>query len=156
MPLSSTEQRWGATIARTFVPRGVLGGTTDALDAGPLLAEDDSHSPWYTALLLRAAIWLVWLSPLWTLRAPRTFGGLSDDDRAVLLEALLHHSTYPVRQAVNYLKLVSCSVLLGSVPVLEHLQAYRLAGPLKDAAGRRGPAGGTASAGEALSGAAAP
>ena len=126
-------------IARTFVPLGSLAGTTDVLDAGPLLAEDDSHSPWHASLLLRAAIWLVWLAPLWTLRALRFFGGLGEDDRALLLEELLHHRAYPVRQAVNYLKLVSCSVTLGSLQVLKHLEAYRLAGPLADLPGAAGP-----------------
>ena len=134
------EQRWGAIIARTFVPLGSLAGSTDALDAGPLLAEDDRHGPWHASLLLRAAIWLVWLAPLWTFRSPRSFGGLGEEDRALLLESLLHHRSYPVRQSLNYLKLVSCSVTLGSLRVLEHLQAYRLAGPLAELPGAAAPA----------------
>ena len=124
MALTSFELRRAALIARTFVPKGVFGGATDDLDAGPLIREDDAHGPWHASALLRAAIWMVWLAPLWTFTGLRTFGGLSEEARADLLGRLLHHGAYSVRQSVMYLKLVSCSVLLGSVKVLAHLDAY--------------------------------
>lgn len=129
MALTSFELRRAALIARTFIPKGVLAGTTADLDAGPLIREDDTHSPWYSSFLLRFALWVVWLAPLWTFQCPRTFGGLSQDARADLLDRLLHHHAYAVRQSVMYLKLVSCSVLLGSVQVLAHLDAYHLGKP---------------------------
>jgi len=129
MALTSFELRRAALIARTFVPRGVLGGATDELDAGPLIREDDAFGPWHASLLLRAALWMVWLAPLWTLAGLRTFGGLSEEARADLLDRLLHHHAYSVRQSVMYLKLVSCSVLLGSVKVLAHLDAYNFGKP---------------------------
>ena len=125
MALTSFELRRAALIARTFIPKGVLAGTTDDLDAAALLREDDTHSPWHASLLLRAAVWMVWLSPLWTFMGLRTFGGLGEEARAALLDRLLHHDAYPVRQAVMYLKLCTCNVLLGSERVLAHLGAYK-------------------------------
>jgi hypothetical protein len=126
MALTSFELRRAALIARTFVPKGVLGGATDELDAGPLIREDDACSPWHASLLLRAALWMVWFAPLWTFTGFSTFGGLSEEARAALLARLLRHEAYSVRQSMMYLKLVSCSVLLGSVQVLEHVGAYRM------------------------------
>jgi hypothetical protein len=134
MALTTFELRRAALIARTFIPKGVLAGTTDDLDAAALLREDDTHSPWHASLLLRGAVWLVWLSPLWTFTGLRTFGGLAEEARADLLGRLLHHDAYPVRQAVMYLKLCACNVLLGSERVLAHLGAYRLGKPAPQAA----------------------
>ena len=129
MALTSFELRRAALIARTFLPKGVLAGTTDDLDAAALLREDDSYSPWYASLLLRVAVWMVWLAPLWTFTGLRTFGGLTEEARADLLGRLLHHHAYPVRQAVMYLKLCTCNVLLGSEKVLAHLGAYKFGKP---------------------------
>ena len=129
MALLSFEQRWAATVARCFVPRGVLGGTTDDIDPGPIIASDYDADPWHAALLLRASIWLVWLAPLWRLFRLRTFGGLDEPAREALLEGLLYHRSYAVRQMANYLKMISCSVLLGNRRVLAHLEAYRLDEP---------------------------
>jgi hypothetical protein len=138
MALTSLELRRAALIARTFIPKGVLAGTTDDLDAASLIREDDTHSPWYSSLLLRFAIWMVWLAPLWTLTGLRTFGGLTEDARADLLDRLLHHRAYSVRQSVMYLKLVTCCVLLGSVKVFTHLDAYNFGKPAAQA--KAGPA----------------
>lgn len=129
MALMSFEQRWAATLARTFLPLGVLGGTTDRLEPGARIAADDAASPWHAALLLRACLWLVWFSPVWRLGRLRTVGGLDAPAREALLEALLDHRSYAIRQMTMFLKLVSCTALLGDVGVLTHVGAYRLAGP---------------------------
>lgn len=129
MALSSFELRRAALIARTFIPRGVLGGTTDDLDAAALILEDDSHSPWHASFLLRFGLWLVWLWPLLSLSGLRTFGASSEQQREDQLDDMLHHRWYTVRQTVMYLKLVSCSSLLGSIKVLARLNAYHFAEP---------------------------
>ena len=129
MALTSFELRRAALIARTFIPRGVLGGTTDDLDAAALILEDDSHSPWHASFLLRFGVWLVWLWPLLSLSGLRSFGASTEQQREDQLDAMLHHRAYTVRQTVMYLKLVSCSSLLGSIKVLTHLNAYHFAEP---------------------------
>lgn len=128
MALFSFEQRWAATIARTFLPLGVLGGTTDRCEAGARISADDAPSPWHAALLLRVALWLVWFAPLWRSGRLRTVGGLDVPDREALLEALLLHRSYAIRQMTMYLKLVSCTALLGDLGVLTYVGAYRLPG----------------------------
>jgi hypothetical protein len=125
-------ERWRAeVIARALVPRGVLGGTTDGIDAGALLDQECQGGPWHAALLLKLGIWLVWL---WPLPRLRTFASLPEREREEQLERLLEHRLYFVRQALLYLKLTVLAVLLGGRPQLLRAGAYRLAGPGKGAA----------------------
>lgn len=126
MALFGFEQHWAATIARAFIPLRVLSGATDRLEAGARIAADDTDSPWHAALLLHACLWLVWFAPLWRTGRPRTFGGLAEAERETLLDALLIHRSYPIRQMTLYLKLVSCTALLGDMGVLEQVGAYKL------------------------------
>lgn len=122
MRLFAFERRWAGAIARSLVPAGTLGGTTDGLDAGALLADDCVGAPWHSVLLLRMAIWMVWLAPL---RRGRLFGGLDEPARVAVLERLLH-GPYVVRSALLYFKLTSLSVLLGREPALARIGAYGL------------------------------
>jgi hypothetical protein len=125
MGLFSWERRWAGTIARALLPSSCLGGQTSGRDAAALIAVEVSHGPWFDTLLVRAGLWLIWLSPLWHLLRFRTFGGLLPEAREALLERLLHHRRYSIRQIVNYMKMLVCMVILGDEPTLANLGAYR-------------------------------
>jgi hypothetical protein len=108
------------------LPRGVLGGVVDDLAAGRGLRDDCATSPWYSALLMRAALWLIWLAPLWAQLRLRTFGALDEPARTALLEKLLTSPRYYVRMAVSFLKVTFCTILLGDERAHRRLGAYRL------------------------------
>ena len=126
MTLFPFEARWAAAIGHALVPRGALGGALDSIDLGARYAEECRISPWYAALAFRASLWLTWLAPVWMLARPRTFGGVDEATRVVVLERLLKHRVYFVRMAALFLKLAICTLLLGDVPTLTQLGAYRL------------------------------
>ena len=126
MTLFPFEERWAAAIARALVPAGALGGAVDHVDVGARYAEECRTSPWYAALAFRASLWLTWLAPLWMLGRVRSFGGVDDEARVVVLERLLKHRVYFVRMAALFLKLAICTLMLGDEPTLAQLGAYKL------------------------------
>ncbi|MCU1279061.1 MAG: hypothetical protein JWM53_2607 [bacterium] len=126
MTLFPFEQRWAAVIARALVPAGALGSALDAIDVGRRYADECALSPWHAAVVFRAALWLIWLAPLWMLARPRTLGAIDDAAKVALLEKILKHRRYVVRMAGMMMKLAICSMLLGDEPTLAQLGAYRL------------------------------
>ena len=129
MTLAPFERRWAAVIARALVPEGALAGALDKIDVGARYAEECAISPWYAALAFRASLWLTWLAPWWMLGRPRTFTGVDGETRVEILERLLKHKRYVLRMAALFLKLAICGMLLGDVPTLAQLGAYRLRKP---------------------------
>ena len=130
MTLFPFEERWAAAIGGALVPRGALGGALDAIDLGARYAHECAISPWYAALAFRASLWLTWLAPLWMLGRVHTFGGVDEAARVAILERLLKHRVYFVRMAALFLKLAICTLLLGDVPTLTQLGAYKLQPPV--------------------------
>ena len=126
MGLFAFELRRAAIIARTLVPRDALGGTTADVDLPRLFAADCLTSPWQANLVLRLAIWLTWLSPLWMHGHLRSFAALDEPGRVAQLEELLASRVHLIRLTMMYLKLLACSFLLGNERVLGHLGAYHL------------------------------
>ncbi|MCA1663651.1 MAG: hypothetical protein LC659_05185 [Myxococcales bacterium] len=129
MTLFPFEERWAATIGRALVPVGALGGALDAIDLGARYGHECACSPWYAALAFRASLWLTWLAPLWMQARLHTFGGVDEAARVAILERLLKHRVYFVRMAALFLKLAICTLLLGDVPTLTQIGAYRLRKP---------------------------
>lgn len=126
MKLTGFEKRWAEVIGRSLFPMGVLDGNTDGAKLGEELDEFRSISPWWTALVIRLALWIVWFSPPFYARRLSTFGGLSDADRVECLEHVLVARSYSVRELAMLLKLGFCSTALGTTAALTHLGAYRL------------------------------
>lgn len=131
MALRKFELRWAETIGRTLVPRGALGGVVDDVSIAEGVREDYAASPWFVRLFLRAALWLAWFAPTFTLRRARTLGGCDEAARIDALERLLAHRSYNVRLAGMFVKLTVCAILLGDRRALTRLNAYGLARPLK-------------------------
>ena len=126
MKLTQWEVRWAGAIGRAFVPPGVFGGLTEGRDVGAALADTIGRSPWYAAVLVRLALWVVWLAPPFALGRARTLGGLDEASREACLEALLDSKLYPVREMLKLLKMNVCLALVGDTAVLAHLGVYGL------------------------------
>ncbi len=126
MTLSTPERRWAKEIGRALIPPETFGGARSGIDLGALLGEHVAASPWWTAVVVRAALWLVWLSPLLVRGRLSTFGRADDAEREALLEALLCSPLYPVRQTVDLLKLELCMLFMSDVALLRRLGAYDL------------------------------
>lgn len=119
--MTGFERRWASTIASALVPRDALDGALRDIDVGARYEEETRASPWTAALVLRAALWIVWLSPF-----PRTFGGLDEQQRVARLERLMKSKLYPLRMLMMVLKLTICQSLLGDEATLGQLGAYDL------------------------------
>ena len=128
MKLAAHERRWVAVIARALIPPGALGGNLDAIDVGGRYEEECAHSPFSAALLMRAALYLAWLAPVFVYGRLRTFGSLDAIGQASLLDRLLKSNRYAVRMAAMFLKLTICTLVLGDERTLRHIGAYRLSG----------------------------
>ena len=122
----SFELRWAAAIARSCVPASAMGGLTADLDLTTRFHEDCKLAPWHANVVLRLAVWITWLSPLWLQHRFKTFGALAEAEREPLLERLFTSPVHLVRLTMLYMKLMSMALLLGDRRVLARVGAYRL------------------------------
>jgi hypothetical protein len=118
------EERWARVIGRALLPPGMLGGVVDDVDIGVRWQDEYRRSRWDGALLCRVSLWLVWFAPLWMGRKFSTFGGLDDQARVEVLEAILKSRRYLLRMAGLFLKITATSVLLGDERALRQIAAY--------------------------------
>lgn len=126
MQLFDFEQRWFEIIGRTVLPPTTLDGRTAGIDLKGLGTAQVARSPWWSAILVRLALWLVWCAPLFVLGRPRSFGALDEEARLRCLEALFHSRYYALRETTMILKMHVCFALLGEQPVQRRLGAYDL------------------------------
>lgn len=100
LPWLPFERRWRDALVAAVLPVPVgASGFWEAFAAA---------APPELRLGLRAAVWILALSPPWLLGRWRTFGALGPDDRDRLLTLAAGHRRYLVRQLVELLKLVAC------------------------------------------------
>lgn len=113
MKLFAFERRWVPAVMGAFAPPENPGfspreGEVDYLHAFVSMAD------WSTPLArfgLRAALWVVALSPVLLFFRFRTFGSMSVAERTEALSRLLAHRVYMVRELCFYLKLTTCMAL---------------------------------------------
>jgi len=113
------EQRWALSILATFAPAegpglAPVAGEVDYLHAFETLR---TRSTRLAGMGLRAALWLVALSPLWLGRGVATLPSLKQQERVDILAGLLEHPRFAVREATFLVKLAACLALLGSEAV---------------------------------------
>ena len=116
-------------IARAFIPFGTLGGVTDDVAAGDRVMAQVRQSPWYSALLVQAGLWMIWLLPLVSLR-PRLFDALPPQEQARRLTELARSPRFVVREMLMVVKLYSCMAVLGTDAALQRLSAYQHGAPI--------------------------
>ena len=116
MRLLKMEQRWLEAALAGFAP-----------EDGPRLAPRPGEVDWRASFErmadssngqakvgMRAAVWLAGLAPMWLEGRPHTLIGLAPEERASLLERLLAHRSFAVRELVLLLKLQAAFALLGT------------------------------------------
>jgi len=124
MTLLGFEKRWARRIGGALLPSNALGGLLAEVDPGEAVATQVSLLPWYCGAGIRAAIWIIWLSPLWVGDDPTTFGGLDAPAQVEALEALLRSDIYPIRSLTLIFKLAICLGVLGRESVIARVEAY--------------------------------
>lgn len=131
MKLLAFEERWAAAVLEGFAPPARLGdselapmpGEVDYVAAARVLMK---HTNLKAALGMRAAVWMVALSPIWSKnRERKTLADLDPPARAKVLERLLGHDSFAVRELTLFLKVVSCMAIFG-VPALRERAHYDL------------------------------
>jgi hypothetical protein len=123
MRIFAFERRWARVVGRSLIPPGSLPAPADERDLGEAFAAQLRLAPWWSALVMRLSVWMVWFAPLTRLK---TFEGLSGPDREALLERLMAARAYEIRELMTLLKLAMCIGALGDLRVLTALEAYRL------------------------------
>jgi hypothetical protein len=124
------EKRWARAVLSSFAPGRSAGASEQAL--APKRGEVDylstllrlmRESTPQAALGLRAAIWMAALSPLWLWGRIATVSRLAAERRPVLLQELLRHRSFVVRELTLLLKFCAAMALLGS-PELRERSGY--------------------------------
>lgn len=110
------EKRWATAVLSGFAPEGGDGlaprrGEVDF--AGTMEQVVTSAGP-RAGMGFRAALWAGALAPVWMWRWPCTAGALSQQDRARMLDAMLHHRSYVARELALLLKVAASMALLGT------------------------------------------
>jgi hypothetical protein len=127
MKLRRFEERWAQVIGRALIPEETFGGLAGQVALDRVFAQHCAESPWWTVVMVRLALWLVWFSPFLLLHQARTLGSLERPEQEALLERLLVHRAYGVREPVALLKLLFCIALIGAPSVQRRLGVYDLA-----------------------------
>lgn len=128
MRLATHERRWVDVIAGALIPPGALSGRLTGIDVAARYDAECARSPFGPALLMRAALYIVWLAPIFAYGRLRTFASLDPIGQASLLERLLGSRRYAIRMAATFLKLTICTLVLGDEPTLKQIGAYKLTG----------------------------
>jgi hypothetical protein len=121
MGLARLERRWFAALFETILPDGVVEGLPGAerLPLDRFLDDFAQAAPPRMMLGARLALWfVVLLAPLLVLRRPRTFLGLTLEDRLSVLRGLRASRFYTVRELPVLLKSVACLGYCGS-PIVQ-------------------------------------
>jgi hypothetical protein len=115
MTLLGFERRWLLVIFDTVAPKGAVQGSAGVVHApmGAFIDDLIANAPAHFLLGIRACLWVVMLAPLFVLRQPRTFLGLTMSDRLELLERLGRSSIYVVREMPLLFKTIACLGLCG-------------------------------------------
>lgn len=128
--MTAFERRWTAAVLEAFAPPGGPGlaprpGEVDYVATfATLMRRTRPAAAWG----LRLAIWLAALAPFWLRGRLHTVTGLTHEARARLLDELLRHRSFPVRELTLLLKVSAAMALLGTPSVrarsgYDHVQA---------------------------------
>jgi hypothetical protein len=113
------EIRWAEAILEAYAPSDGpgLAPTPGEVDYLGWFLSMRTRAPFLAALGLRLAVWIIALSPIWHTRRLRTFGSLALGERAALLDRLLNHGWFAVRELTLLMKIQASMSLLGTATV---------------------------------------
>jgi hypothetical protein len=128
MQLSRFEQHQATVVGRSILPTGALGGLTDQRDVGAEVARQFALQPWWSAIGVRAALWVIWFAPIWRQGRLKLFSSLNAEDQSKCVELLSRSNFFWLREMILLVKLAVCMALIGDRKVLAYLSAYDSAG----------------------------
>lgn len=120
------ERRWAVDLLRAFAPETSSEGLSPLPGEVDYLATFDRMRVRATKLAslgLRAAVWIIALTPLWQRGRLATMSTLSIEARAEKLAELLAHRAFIVRELTLLLKLCAAMALF-AVPSVRARSAY--------------------------------
>jgi hypothetical protein len=124
--LTPLERRWAGDLLRAFAPETTEDGLAPLPGEVDYLATFDRmrvRATKLAALGLRAAVWLLALTPLWQRGRFATLSALPVQARADKLAELLTHRVFVVRELALLLKLCAAMALFAS-PAVRARSAY--------------------------------
>jgi hypothetical protein len=124
--LTPLERRWAVDLLRAFAPETTGEGLVPLPGEVDYLATFDrmrARATRLAALGLRAAVWLIALTPLWQRGRFATMSALPVQARAEKLAELLAHRLFIVRELALLLKLCAAMALFAS-PSVRARSAY--------------------------------
>lgn len=131
MSFAGFERRWARVLFQALYPQGahpLFAHGLSAPEADRVLDEALAHWPLPGLLALRAAIWVLTLSPLFVVGRARTLGGLPAEERTRVLARLYESPIYLVRNFVVLAKTLAGIHYIGQ-PAVRSLVAPRGAPP---------------------------
>lgn len=120
------ERRWATTVLEGFAPPSTKLGLVLAPGEVDLLRSFDEMALGGSALATvgnRLAVLLVYFAPWWFDGQLATMGSLTPEERAVLLERMLAHPMFVIREPVFLLKVAVGMSMLG-VPSVRARSGY--------------------------------
>jgi hypothetical protein len=119
------EDRWAQATLEAYAPYGAdgLSPTIGEVDYLGWFETMRVKAPFLAGLGLRLAIWLIALSPMWHLGRARLFASLPILDRAALLDRLLVHRFFAIRELSLLLK-IQASMALFATPTVRARSGY--------------------------------
>lgn len=120
MKLLNVERRFVQAILEGYAPttsrEGLvpLEGEVDYVNAFLLVADGSTDR---ARLGVRAALWLIALSPLWLGVAFSTMAGISIEKRAAILDRMLASNVFIVRELALLIKISAAFALMGTASV---------------------------------------
>lgn len=127
--MTGLERRWAQDVLSGFAaaPADEVDVGADATGSRPRLVPQPGevdfleayegmihNGSFLSGIGMRVALAFAALSPLWLTGRLTRFGSLSGDDRAALLDRLLHHPVFLVAELTLLLKLCACMALFRS------------------------------------------
>lgn len=119
------ERRWAAAVMGGFAPPGGegLAPTAGEVDWAESVERFLERANVKGRLGVRLGLLIAVTAPLWLWGRVRSAASLPGEERARLLDALLSHRVYAVRELALLLKLVACMALF-RVPAMRERTGY--------------------------------
>ncbi|MFK7989119.1 MAG: hypothetical protein AB8I08_24080 [Sandaracinaceae bacterium] len=113
--MQGIERRWGTTVLSGFAPSGAqMAPMPGEIDWARGLDDFLDRASFEGRWAVRLGLLMAMTAPVWLWGRLRSAARLSEAERARLLDALLAHRFYAVRELALLLKLVACMTLFRS------------------------------------------
>jgi hypothetical protein len=122
----SFERKWAERVLEAFAPPGPndrFAPSPGQVQYGASLLAMNRASNRFASVGMRLAVWAVFFAPVWLFGRLATFASLDIEQRAEILDRMLAHRFYLVREMVLLLKLAACMAIF-ALPDLRARSGY--------------------------------